>query len=72
MKPTEHIVVKDSEFERWSEILKNNRHKFIDADMIQMFEICQNLTSSEAADLYDVLKADIEQSSTVAKDASTM
>jgi hypothetical protein len=39
--------------------------------LLQLFKVSQNLTAKEATDLYDALKADLQQSSAVDKDAAT-
>ena len=71
MNPGEqHLVIKDASFDRWSDFLHDNRLRFLDPDRVWMFEICQNLTMSEASDLYTVLKSDLVSSATVANDTS--
>ena len=66
----ENVAIKDSKFEQWCQRLQDPR--VIDPARVQIFKICQNLTSAEAVDLYNILKNDIEQSSSLAKDATPM
>ena len=66
-----HIVVKDANYEKLSEWLWSRRYQLLDRSRVQIFEICQNLTRRESADLYFSLKTAIEQASSVDKDAAT-
>ena len=70
MNRTEHLVIKDASFERWTEFLHENRFRFLDPERVWISEICQNLTTAESVELYDALKSDLEQSTTVANDAA--